>query len=75
MLTNLVELINFNLSVSVVRGDPVNSPILRLKDTLFSNYDRNIRPVLDGKSTTLVTFRMLLYAITEMVSKTLFHVL
>ncbi|XP_072021560.1 acetylcholine receptor subunit alpha-type unc-63-like [Amphiura filiformis] len=42
------------------------SQMLRLKDHLFDDYDGLVRPVKDGISTTIVTYRMLLYALLDM---------
>ena len=39
-----------------------------LKEHLFTNYDGTIRPVRDGITPTVITFRMLIYALLDMVS-------
>ncbi len=41
--------------------------MLRLKHHLFDDYDGLVRPVHDGISPTIVTFRMVLYALLDMV--------
>ena len=54
----------------MAEGNISTSPMLKLKEHLLSNYDGLVRPVKDGVSPTVVTYRMLLYALLDMVNFT-----